>query len=317
MIKLFKTNIPLVFAFSVLFVSVAATTVFMDDTYGINSFFSWYVSILENIHQNEVLNYLLSVTLVITVGYFLNKAFNKTSFFQKSTGFPIFVYVTFLSTFNGVYFETALLIDLCFALAFLKLIDLDQNKSAINVAFVAGFLIGMAFLFSYWILPLGFLIFFSLSTFRPFQWREWLVAIIGMGLPAIYLLSIKYLLFDKYTFKPIDLTQNTTANNWADYIAFMILICIVILSVLKLLNQFKHILNVERKQINILAFFTVLTFFVSAGIFWFYKIKFFVFVVPLTLLVCIPVLNSRHSRLINLLFSALIVLNLLRIFVFR
>lgn len=316
MIKLLKSNIPLVYAFSILFVFACSSEVFLQGHLDRYNFFSWYASFLDYVKNTPVLDYLLTSLLIIGTGDYINKAFNKTSFFQKTTGFPIFIFLAFLSTFEGFYFETSHFIDFLFALVFLKLIELDQNRSAIHVSFLAGIIIGIGFLFSYWVIPLGLLIFFSLSTFRPFQWREYAVGIVGMSLPTVYLLTIRYILYGSYSISPKVLTALPRTNYWYDYSSYFLLVVIVMYSLLKLRKQFSHISNIERKQINILAFFTVLTFLISAGIFWAYKIQYFIFIVPLTLLVAIPILNSKHDRLMNIFFTILIILNLLRIFLF-
>lgn len=316
MIKQLKTNIPLVFAFAILFVGGASLQIFMNADLSRYSFFKWYSNALNFISENKGLDYILSVILIVLVGYVLNRVFNKTSFYQKTTGFPLFIYVVLISTFEGFYFEVSLLIDLCFALAIMKIVDLDQNKSAIHMMFKSGMLFGIVFLFSYWFVPMAFVLFFSLSTFRPFQLREWVVTFVGMAIPLIYLLSFKYVLFDNFTFRAIDLNGKTDTFLWSDIVSYSLLVCIVLISLFKLLKQFKYILNIERKQINILVFFTVVTFLISAGIYWVHQLEFTIFLVPLALLLSIPILNSKSDRLMNFLFSSLIVFNLLRIFIF-
>ena len=310
MIKLLKSNIPLVYAFSILFVLIVSSVVFVQSDIERYNFFSWYSTGLTYLKNNAFADYLFTILLITITGYVINRGVNKTSFYQKTTGFPIVIYLAIISTFGGFYFGTSYCIDLLFALAFLKLIELDQNKSAINVSFVVGIIIGASFLFSYWVIPIALILFFSL------QWREWLVALLGMSLPTIYLLSFRYILFNSYSISPKILTAQLQTVYWYDFLSYMLLFIIVFLALIKLRKQFSSISNVERKQINILVFFTVLTLMISGSIYWVYKIEYFIFAVPLTFLVVVPILNSNKDSLMNLLLSSLIILNLLRIFIF-
>jgi len=316
MIKRLKTNTPLVVAFSVLFVLAAGLEIFLSSDLERVDFFEWYSSSLRMIEENKFLDYGLTVILLLVIGYTTNRAFNKTSFYRKTTSFPIFIFLTVLSTFGGFYFETSYVIDLIFSLVFIKLMDLDQNKSAIHISFKSGILIGIAFLFSYWVIPVGILIFFSLNVFRPFYWREWLVNILGIGLPVIYLLSFRYLLYNKYNFSPRTVSSAVKINYWYDYLSYSLLTLIVFFAIIKLRKHLTYTSNIERKQINILVFFTILSFTISTSIFLVYSIEYLIFIVPLTLLIVIPILNSSQDRLMNFLLGTLVVLNLFRIFIF-
>lgn len=316
MIKLLKSNIPLVYVSSILFVLICGLTVFFDKDTVQNNFFEWYSPLMLFIKANAILNYVVLNIILLVTGFVLNQAFNKTSFYLKTTALPIFIFFTILSTFGGFYFDHTYIISFVFTLAFLKIIELDQNRSAIHIGFVAGVIIGISFLLSYWLLPLGLLLFFSLNAFRPFHWREWGVSVLGMSLPIFYLLVFKYLMFDslKLNIKPIspDLTQ----LHWFDYLSYGVLLLIIVMALMKLRNQFKYILNIERKQVNILVFFTVLSFSISIIVYWLYQVEYLIFIVPLTLLLSIPILNTKHDGVLNILFIILIILNLLRIFVF-
>ncbi|MFK8037343.1 MAG: hypothetical protein AB8B74_03555 [Crocinitomicaceae bacterium] len=316
MIKLLKTNIPLVYAISILFVFIGALSVFIQENSFQDDFFVWYSSSVKSIQNNATLNYIISAVFLLLTGFVINRAFNKTSFYLKTTALPIFIFLIILSTFGGFYFDSTYIISLIFSFLFLKLIELDQNRTAIHIGFITGIIIGFSFLFSYWLLPIGLLLLFSLNVFRPFNWREWAVSILGMILPMFYLLSLKYLIHGSISLKSMPIQSAIIEYNWIDYLSFSILILITLISLIKLRNQFKYILNIERKQVNILTFFTFLTFAISASIYWVYGIKYLLFIVPLALLLSIPILNAKHNGMLNTLFIALVILNLLRIFVF-
>lgn len=316
MIKLLKTNIPLVYAISILFVFIGALSVFIQENSFQDDFFVWYSSSVKSIQNNATLNYIISAVFLLLTGFVINRAFNKTSFYLKTTALPIFIFLIILSTFGGFYFDSTYIISLIFSFLFLKLIELDQNRTAIHIGFITGIIIGFSFLFSYWLLPIGLLLLFSLNVFRPFNWREWAVSILGMILPMFYLFSLKYLIHGSISLKSMPIQSAIIEYNWIDYLSFSILILITLISLIKLRNQFKYILNIERKQVNILTFFTFLTFAISASIYWVYGIKYLLFIVPLALLLSIPILNAKHNGMLNTLFIALVILNLLRIFVF-
>ncbi|MFD1553606.1 hypothetical protein DNU06_16145 [Putridiphycobacter roseus] len=316
MIKLFKSNIPLTVVISVLLVLVFSSQVFFNPEIFKYYFFDWYAPFLNWIYAHQNIEFIFSVLFVVITGILLNTAFNKTSFYIKSTALPIFIYVTVMSTFGGFYFQTSLVVDLVFALTFLKLIELDQNKTAIHIGFTAGLILGIGFLFSYWILPVGFLVFYSLVTFRPFVFREWLVTLLGMSLPFVYLLSIQYLFIEKTTVQPLLLSQKVVAWNVYDISAFILLLIIALLGIIGLFKHFKFVSIIESKQINVLLFFTVLTGLLSLGIYLIHGVNYFLFTVPLVFILSIYLLNTKRERLMSILFFLLLVLNMLRIFVF-
>lgn len=316
MIKLLKSNIPLVYTTSILFVLVGGINVFIEKSSFQNGFFVWYSSMMKFVQTQTVINYTISSIVLLITGFILNRAFNKTSFYLKNTALPIFIFLVILSTFGGFYFENAYIISLVFALAFLKIIELDQNRTAIHIVFTAGLIIGFGFLFSYWILFISILLFFSLNTFRPFHWREWLVSILGMALPMLYLLSFRYLMYNSVRIEPQLIQPDLKVYHWFDYLSYGILLLITLIALVKLRNQFKYILNIERKQVNILVFFMVISFSISVIVYWLYRVEYLIFIVPLTLLLSIPILNTKHDGILNTLFITLVILNLLRIFVF-
>ncbi len=318
MIKLLKSNTPLVYAFAILLVLVFSVKVILIENLERFNFFDWYTSFLRKVVSNKPLDYSLTIAMLLLIGYFINRAFNKTSFYQKTTGFPIFLFLILLSTFGGFYFETSYVIDLILSLVFIRIIDLDQNKSAIHIGFKSGILLGVAFLFSYWVIPVGLLIFFSLSVFRPFYWREWLVSLIGMAIPVTYLISFQYLMYSSYNIFPKTLYTVNKVFFWHDYLSYGLLILIVFIALIKLRKHLTYISNIERKQVNILMFFTFLTCTISMLIFFIYHINYIIFIVPLTLLLSIPILNSNSNsnKVLDFLLSLLLVLNLFRIFVF-
>lgn len=316
MIKLFKSNIPLTIVLSIILVLVFSSQVFFNPVIFKYYFFDWYAPFLNWIYAHQFIEFIFSVLFVMITGMFLNNAFNKTSFYIKSTALPIFLYVTIMSTFGGFYFQTSLVVDLVFAMTFLKLIDLDQNKTAIHIGFISGLILGVGFLFSYWIVPVGLLVFFSLISFRPFVLREWLVTILGMALPFVYLLSIQYLFIETATLKPLILQENMLTLDWFDAAAYTLLVFITLIGIVGLFKHFKFVTIIERKQINVLLFFTVLTSLLSLGIYLFHGVNYFLFTVPLVLILSIYLLNTKRETLMNILFSLLLILNMLRIFVF-
>ncbi|MFK8045261.1 MAG: DUF6427 family protein [Crocinitomicaceae bacterium] len=316
MLKQFKSNIALVYAVCIIFILSATAGVFYKTIPERYHFFSWYSGMLQKVERSNVFDYILTVLVLLVTGYFINKAFNKTSFYSKNTGFPIFVYILIASTISDFYFHSYFILDLLFSLVFLKIIDLDQNKTAIHVSFLSGILIGCSFLFSFWLLPVGTVVFYSLLTFRPFQYREWLVGLLGMVIPAIYLFSIQYLNSSSIVVNSNVTNPNIVQYYWYDFASFFLLLTVVLIALINLAKQFRFQSNIERRQVNILAFFTSITFILSVVIYWMYGIWYMLFTVPLTLLISLPILNMKKGKVLSLITATLLIINLLRIYVF-
>jgi len=315
MIKLFKTNIPVSFFITGVLTVIFSSQILTKDTAVILSFFAWYEHLFEFINKHVFLNAILSVGLVLLIGIILNTAFNKTSFYLKTTALSSVLYLLVLVTFKPIEFSLGLIIDLILAIFLVKVVDLDQNESAVHTSFIAGFIIGLAFIFTYWVIPLGAIVFLSISTFRPFIWREWIVGILGLSLPLIYVYCMIYIFTGTISFeilKPEITVNSISIIDWTAYSVFGVMI---LGSLYGLAKHYSTLTIVQRKQMNVLIQFLLLSLILSLVIYFYTGIGMLLFTVPLVSLLTIYVVNLKREKWFGLLFGLLLIVNLLRIFV--
>ena len=316
MIKLFKTNIPFSFLVIGLLTIVFSLSCFINQSSSHILFFEWYSDFFNTIQRNHILNISLTFAVVILTALIINRAFNKTSFYQKTTAIPALIYIVVLSTFKGIEFNPILIINLLFGLAFLRLVELDQNSSASHVGFNTGLIIGITFLFSFWLIPLAVVVFLSLSVFRPLIIKEWLLTLIGMLIPLVYLFGFKYLFSESYWIKIMPLDGLAVEQNIYDASAYILFFVIAIVAVFGLLKYYNVSTIIQRKQLMVFFQFFLVSFSVFLVIYFFQSASLVLFTIPLTMLLSVYTVNLKNDNYLNLSLLILLIINILRIFLF-
>jgi hypothetical protein len=117
----------------------------------------------------------------------LNIIFNNQNFFEKTTYFPAFIYIVWMSFFNGMYNPDGLLLSHSVCIIMLsQLFRLNQNEDGRKLVFNAAFLVGLATCFHLTMVLLLPFLFFMVWIVRPFVLRESLLLLAGFIVPLLY-----------------------------------------------------------------------------------------------------------------------------------
>lgn len=117
----------------------------------------------------------------------LNLIFNNQNFFEKTTYFPAFIYIVWMSFFNGMYNPDGLLLSHAVCIIMLsQLFRLNQNEDGRKLVFNAAFLVGLATCFHLTMVILLPFLFFMVWIVRPFVLRESLLLLSGFTVPLLY-----------------------------------------------------------------------------------------------------------------------------------
>jgi hypothetical protein len=147
-----------------------------------------YQGIAHLIAPHFYLSAFISLLFTVCSAFWLNYIVNQHNVLSRKTYLIALFYLIF-SAFSGdlLVFHPGILVNFIVIGACQELFDTYRKDSAQGETFNAGLLIGLASLLYLPALVLFFLIWITLAIFRPFIWREYLVALMGLILPWIYL----------------------------------------------------------------------------------------------------------------------------------
>lgn len=272
---------------------------------------------LWNIDFNQ-LNLLLSKSLVFILlcvnAVLLNFVFNKIEFYNKFVYLPSILYVLIAFLFPmSLHFGEDLIGHFFFIISFYQLLEIYQNRDARNHAFLSGLFLGMAATFLPVYTAFIIVIWFGLFTIRPFVFREYVLPVVGLFFPFLWVFLVNPSFLDNYfSFKSF--------LNYSQFGNYLIFIPIIIIGVLTLfaykkMVEYRGKSSIRFKKINSITVFTFLfSIALSIAILLFFNSYFYftVGIIVLPFILPYAYLNVKHKWLPHSLFYGLIVLNIIK-----
>lgn len=189
----------------------------------------------------------------------LNRIIINSELSLKPTYLYAFSYIlaeSFLRTDAGFY--TWQISQLIMILALWPLLKIFNQRHVIDLGFEAGLLTGIAFLVCPPSLPFFFIIYFFLQRFRPFNWREWLFPIIGLGLVLLFFCVWCYLnnqkIFRVFVVPNFDFKQLYYSQQ--GILTFLLVLLVVALTTY-LRAAFRAIIQARKQRLVILYLFAL------------------------------------------------------------
>jgi hypothetical protein len=209
------------------------------------------------------------LTLLLCNALVLNWVFNSQEFLEKNTYIISLNYLIFNSFFTDFgNFSWAPIIQTCCILMLAVFFGIKPQIDARKPAFNAGFLFGLALLFSSNLILFIPVLLVMLIVLRMFQLRELLLLALGMVTPLILICAILYVLHIPVQF-PLLLKWQLQELHWFE---IAILVLIHILLVLSLIGLRARLLKASlrlKKQIQVLNVFTFFAWILGLGAFFF------------------------------------------------
>uniref|UniRef100_UPI003217C658 DUF6427 family protein n=1 Tax=uncultured Draconibacterium sp. TaxID=1573823 RepID=UPI003217C658 len=213
--------------------------------------------ILNLIGEHPFLHVLLSMLLVIALGFLMQLLNNKYSFIRIRSKLPSILFVIIMGgfvnmhTLHPVYFGA---IFLLFAID--RLFGMFEKSRPYSTVFDVGFLIGIASLFCFNLAILFPAFFVAIAVLsREKKWRELLIYILGFLLPLAFALS--YAFWNDELFETLELIQRnftTPVNHFLSDLALQvylgILIIYTVIGSIDILKQY------DKKKISSRKYFT-------------------------------------------------------------
>jgi hypothetical protein len=146
-------------------------------------------------HNFRVLASIIGLLLIIVNGYLLIQLNTVHIFIPSRTQLPLFFYTVLVIGINQLnWLSPALIASTLLIILFYRVFNSYKNDG-ISVNFLdAGMLISLASLFYFPSIFFFFCLLITLLLIRPFIWREWAFALIGLLMPYAFAMSVYYLI---------------------------------------------------------------------------------------------------------------------------
>ncbi len=187
---------------------------------------------------------IIALVLVVSESILLNYILNKFEIMAKKTAMPAIFYCLLMSCCKPLtHFYPLLFTNFFILLALFKIGLSYRIDEAFSSIFDASFYIAIASLFYFPSIIIYPLIWVTLIVIRPFIWREWLISLLGLLLPYVFVVvyyfwtdKVNFLLYDKIFFPSSDslLTLSNQRDTFLAVASFLLLL--LILSVVHLLK---------------------------------------------------------------------------------
>ena len=317
LVNLYKSKTPLSVFTLPLIIGFVCLSLFFREQESESYFFLWQTNFFGLIQKIPWLNYLLVGGLISLNAHQLNNVFNRNSFYSKDTFLPGFIYVTGLVTFESLAFSPLLLAHFFLIGAMAQLLQLKLKEPAKDILFKGSFLLGIAFVFSPLTVSLFIFPWIALLLIKPFIWREWLVAFFGMILPLFYHYTVNYLVTGNIQILRMPVTIDDPDLTWTILEGATYLIT----GLCFLVGIFKFIVIIRSQIVNfkklsqVILWMTILLS-ISFMIGWYFFDHFYLaFLVPLSFIVRIQLLNAGRVQLANGLVLTWFIISVVNLFV--
>jgi len=313
-LKLYKSNISI----GMILIPVVALVISLQvlfnsqvpDFYSVN----WQSYVFDSIYRIKVLDFFLTLLILIINSILIAQSFNQTILFSKTTYLPAILYLILISFLPTLHFSAILIIHFLFIFLYNQVIKINSNDSAINVSFKSGLLIGLISCFELYYSIFILLLFLSIFSVRSINLREIFASVVGLLIPLVYLFSLQYIFGNIEFINPSVKNVPDIQIQLVDYVKFSILIVILIIGLTNTIAFNKHNSILSKKQIYVYmvgAFICVLMLFSVYIMFGYLD---FSVIIPLVYVLSVGSLSIKNDSLISLLLTIALIINIVSIF---
>jgi len=192
-------------------------------------FSQWIVVPIQNMH---VFGIVMSGSLVCLQGFFLNYIVGTNRLLPGRGMQVACCYVVLVGAFpQNLSFHPLHLTNLLLIWILAKILGFKRSESAQSKVFDAALIIAISSLFYFPMISVYVLLVMALLIIRPFVWREWVISIIGLGLPYLFV-GVYYWWYDELgeivDSKAINLVTGMTVNLSLAKSFYLIIVVIIL-----------------------------------------------------------------------------------------
>jgi len=219
-------------------------------------------------------NIIFSSLLIYLQAVMINVMCRQYNILYKSTYLPGLMYVVFSSLFNiFLYTNTVLFANFFVILLIGQLFSLYKSNFSYQSVFLSGLIVATGTLFYFPLLLVFPIIWVSLFILRPFNWREWVISVIGLLIPALFVWSYYFIINKISVFARLwmPLKSQFPVSISIQYTDYLVLIPIIIVLLLSFIawrtNFYKNIIQVRKSQqvLFIIPFFLGISFYLKSN----------------------------------------------------
>jgi len=215
----------------------------------------------------------LAAVLVFVQALLVNRLVNQYGLLSKPSFLPALMYITLSGLFTPfLVLSPPLICNFLLIWMLHKLFNLYKGEDVNSIAYDLGMIVAIGSLIYLPFIYLFLAIWAGLLLFRPFNWREWVIGIMGYA-TIFFFLAVAYYLSDNlsifYTiWRPLTTKFPTHVNiNYYNYLVLIPVIVIFILGIFKIQQIFFRSYVQVRKSFQLLFvifLITGLSFYVKA-----------------------------------------------------
>lgn len=198
-------------------------------------------------------NVLLTLALTITQALLLNQIINEYGLIGRPSFLPALLYVTLASLILPfLVLSPVMIVNFLSIWMLQKLLSIYRRGDIKSVMYDLGLIVALGSLIYFPFIAMILLLWLSLYIFRPFNWREWIIPIVGV-VTIYFLLGAIYFLLDRteqfyQIWLPI--TRLTPSSISIDRHDALILIPLILIAVLFLITLrqyfFKSVVHIRK-----------------------------------------------------------------------
>ena len=320
--KIFKSD----YIYQLSFIMIAVIVIWIHSFFSLTSLtvfptLSPFYSVIGNSFlTNNILAVTIAFILLIIQSIMLNMAFSANEMFNRNNYLITFIYFLMMSSSTELYTIHPVLFSSLFLIFSLRnILGIYGKPDSFSSVFNATLFIGISSLFYF--PSIYFIVFIWLSFFiyRLYAWREWVISILGLGTPYLYLFSyyfvtdqlkVKYFLYIDFfkSFKPASFHPDK-----GNYIFFTVVGLMSVYIIFNTLNRLTEKSIYYRKKVLVLTMFLLVAFItlIFSGTFFTYHLC-LVFI-PLSFFIPIHIIQIKRLVISEMFFIILITAWLLNI----
>ena len=313
-IKLYKSNITIGIILPPIIAIILCLPILIFEQTTIDYNFTWQKKVFETINNTHILDFVLTLFILILNSTTIVKSFNHTSLFSKTTYLPAIIYLIFLSYFQNIHFSPILIVHFLFILLINQILSLNKSESALHISFKSGLILGLISCFGLYYSVAIFIILIPMILIRTINIRGLIIVLLGLLIPLAYLFSAQYIFMDL----PLDFgtipTINHTQYQLLDYVKILTLTLLIILGFKMVIVFNKHNSLLAKKQILTLAISSIATILLTIIFYLAYNLIDTTFIIPLIYIVSIGSISSKNDTFISFLLSITLIINIVSLF---
>ena len=270
--------------------------------------------------NSHFIHSLLWAMVVFITAIWLSKISEKYRLFEKKSLMPAFIFILISGTFSNFHQYNPVIFSAIFLLLLVNILYSTYRKEFIfPKAFDAGFAVGMASLFYFpTIIFLG-LIWIGFFILRAFNWREWVIPVLGCFVPYFFAFTYFYWMDDlpglfKNMWIPVNLENSWTGFTLAEKTVIGITGLLLIVSVSGFMKKISSGNIAKQKYFLIILWYIALVI-VSAIVFPISIIShLFLLVMPVSLIITSYLDTIKKNWYLELIIWTMIISVVLKFF---